>query len=241
MLPAALVFDFDGTIVDTEIVEYDSMRLVWEDHGHAYPIERFAGVIGTTDSAPWIEELERALGEPLDRAAVERRQLEYRRALLAEVQPRPGIVALIEEAAAFGIPLGVASNSSLSWIEDRLATVHLSGRFGALLAADVSSAPKPDPAPYLEACRALGADPRQSAAFEDSHAGVCSATSAGCFTIACPGPLTAGHDLSLAHRTIETHASVTLAVLSGWLDEHVRRPTPLAAGSRQSSRRAVRP
>lgn len=219
-----MVFDLDGTIVDTEIVEYDSVRLVWEDHGHTYPAARFVEVIGTTDSPPWIDELELALGEVVDRDHVEHRRREYKRALLAELQPRPGIVALIDAATALGIPLGVASNSPLSWIERRLADVGLGECFGALLALDVSSAPKPDPAPYLEACLALGADPAETVAFEDSQPGVRAAVDAGCFTVACPGPLTAGHDLSHAHRMVATHAEVTIDLLAEWLDREERAP-----------------
>lgn len=234
MVPAALVFDLDGTIVDTELVEYDSVRLVWQDHGHRYPVSRYVDVIGTTDSPPWIDELEQALGEALDHDHLTRRQHEYKRALLDETQPRPGIVALIEAAADLGIPLAVASNSPLSWIERRLAHVGLRDHFRALLARDVSSAPKPDPAPYLEACRALGAEPARSVAFEDSSPGVHSAVAAGCFTVACPGPLTAGHDLTRAHRAVATHEHVTIEVLVAWLAGDGRAASQL--GSRDGRR-----
>jgi beta-phosphoglucomutase-like phosphatase (HAD superfamily) len=76
-----------------------------------------------------------------------------------------------------------------------------------------------DPRPYREACRALGADPATSVAFEDSHVGVRSAVAAGCLTVACAGPLTEAHDLSLADRIVESLAEVNLALLGQWLDD----------------------
>ena len=98
MSPAALVFDLDGTILDTETIEYDSVRLVWDEFGHHYPVSRFVDVIGTTDSPPWIAELELLLGEPVDAVRIGRRRHEFKRSLLAELRPRPGVVELIDDA-----------------------------------------------------------------------------------------------------------------------------------------------
>ena len=217
--PAALVFDLDGTILDTETVEYDSVRLVWDEFGHHYPISRFVDVIGTTDSPPWIAELELLLGEPVDAVRIGRRRHEFKRSLLAELRPRPGVVELIEAASARGIPLAIASNAPLEWVERRLADAGLLRRFAALLAVDVSSAPKPDPAAYREACAALGAEPAFSVAFEDSNTGVSAAVASGCFTVACPGPLTEAHDLSGADRVVSSLVDIDIDQLAVWLGE----------------------
>ncbi|MGD9704926.1 MAG: HAD family hydrolase [Acidimicrobiia bacterium] len=217
--PAALVFDLDGTILDTETVEYDSVRLVWDEFGHHYPVTRFVDVIGTTDALPWIAELELVLGEAVDAARVGRLRHEYRRSLLAELRPRPGVVELIDAAVERGIPLAIASNSPLAWVDSRLTDAGLLHHFGALLAVDVSSAPKPDPAPYLEACIALGADPACTVAFEDSNVGVRSARASGCFTVACPGPLTEAHDLSGADRVVTSLAGIDIEQLAVWLGD----------------------
>jgi HAD superfamily hydrolase (TIGR01509 family) len=217
MTPSAFVFDLDGTIVDTETIEYDSVRLVWQEHGQTYPIARFIEVIGTTRSPPWLAELEHALGEQLDHGEIARRRHEYKLALLADLRPLPGVVELIVAARRDGIPLAVASNSPLAWVESRLTDLGLRDCFAAIVALDVASAPKPDPAPYREACAALGADPRRSVAFEDSCTGVHSAVAAGCYTIACPGPMTAGHDLSRSDRVVGSLADVSLERAATWL------------------------
>jgi len=84
---------------------------------------------------------------------------------------------------------------------------------GNVAAVDTVGAPKPAPAPYLEACAALGADPARSVAFEDSSTGVASAVAAGLFTVACPHGLTGTHDLSEADLVVRTLAGLDLVGL----------------------------
>ncbi len=213
VLPDAIVFDLDGTIVDTETVEYQSIRTVWAEHGAEYTIAHFEHVIGTTIGPDWVEELATHLGRPLDIGAAHARRSAVKVRLLRTLRARAGIDALIEQAATAGIPMAVASNSPLDWVQARLRQLELHHHLSALITIDVASQPKPHPAPYLEACAALGADPARSIAFEDSATGVASARAAGLYTIACPGPLTQGHDLSAAHRIIGAHTELTLADL----------------------------
>jgi len=214
VLPDALVFDLDGTIADTESIEYASVAAVWSARGLAYPVERWADAVGLSWSPAWAEELRGVLaasGAPVpEAAALHDEQHAAKAELLGSLEPRPGVVALVEAAAGAGIPMAVASNSPLRWVQARLEQLRLATRFTALLALDVATHPKPHPAPYLEACAALGARPGRSVAFEDSTIGTASAVAAGLCTIACPGPLTDGHDLSLAHLRIGSHDELAL-------------------------------
>ena len=84
---------------------------------------------------------------------------------------------------------------------------------------DVASRPKPDPAPFREACEILGARPDHSVAFEDSTTGTASAVAAGLFTIVCPGPLTVGHDLGLAHLIVTSHEELSLTSMCAAFEE----------------------
>ena len=212
-LPDAIVFDLDGTIVDTETVEYESIRAVWAEHGAEYTIAHFEDVIGTTFGPVWVEELAVHLGRALDADAAYARRRDVKTRLLQTLRSRAGIDTLIEQAAAAGIPMAVASNSPLDWVQARLHQLELQHHLSALITIDIASRPKPHPAPYLEACAALGAEPARSIAFEDSATGVASAKAAGLYTIACPGPLTLRHDLSAADRIIGAHTEITLADL----------------------------
>lgn len=222
MQPAALVFDLDGTIADTESVEYGALRQVFLDQGLDYPLARWAQVVGRSWSPDWIDELEDALAGRGDAGVVDRESLlarhrQVKHELLSRLRPRDGVVELFTQAVTAGVPIGVASNSPEVWVRRRLDELELSGMVGAVVAIDTASSPKPDPAPFLEVCAALGAGPRASIAFEDSTTGVASAVAAGLFTVACANPLTAGHDLSAADLVVDTLDGLTLDGLAARL------------------------
>lgn len=225
MLPDALIFDLDGTIADTESIEYESVEQVWNDHQLSYGIDRWAHIVGQSWSPTWVTELRQELearGEvPPSADELHRRQDDHKRRLLVGLAPRPGIVELIEAAVHNGVPLGIASNSPLRWVEIRLEQLELRHHFEVLSTIDVASRPKPDPAPYREACESLGARPSFSVAFEDSVTGTSSAVAAGLFTVACPGPITRGHDLDAAHLVVRSHTALSLATLTTHFEAHV--------------------
>ena len=214
-LPDAIVFDLDGTIVDTEWPEFESIKAVWAHHGLDYRPDQFEKYIGIPNgSGGWLDELVAAAESPVDAVAAEELRRAVRRQLHDGLVPREGIVELIEEAAAAGVAMAVASNSPQWWVRERLLALELDHHLPVMISVDTASRAKPDPAPYTEACAALGADPLRSVAFEDSVTGVTSAVAAGLYTVACANPLTLIHDLSAAHRVIGSHAHITLADLS---------------------------
>jgi HAD superfamily hydrolase (TIGR01509 family) len=213
----ALVFDLDGTIADTESVEYDAIRRVWADHGLDYPIERWAHVVGQSWSPGWITELAAEAAAAVDADTAHASKRRYHDELLAALVLRPGVAALIADASAAGIPLAVASNSDSVWVEHVLEQLGLLSKFVAITTIDHVAQGKPHPEPFLAACARVGARPGRAVAFEDSATGVASAVAAGLFTVACPGPLTAGHDISAADLVVASLEEVTLAGLEAAL------------------------
>lgn len=207
------MFDLDGTIVDTEAVEYGAVQAMWAEHGLDYPPQRWAAVIGVSWSPAWLDELSAAVGDGFDAEAVRQRARAHKHTGLAQLVPRPGIVELFAEAAGAAIPVAIASNSPEAWVDERLRQLGLRDQVRFIAAVDTVSEPKPAPAPYLEACAALGADPSRSLAFEDSSTGVASAVAAGLFTVACPHLLTSTHDLSAADLIVDTLAGFQLTSL----------------------------
>lgn len=205
-----VVFDLDGTIVDTEWGEYAAVRDAFADAGFDYPPEKWAAVIGQSWAPSWLDELGELVGPAFDRLEVHTLNRERRRLSLSALVLQPGVADLFEQAADAGIPIAVASNSPLAWVEERLEQLGLRPQVKAIAAVDTVGEPKPAPAPYLEACAAIGADPRRSIAFEDSATGVASATAAGLFTVACPHGLTTSHDLSAARLVVPTLAGLDL-------------------------------
>jgi HAD superfamily hydrolase (TIGR01509 family) len=217
VLPAALVFDFDGLILDTESVEIGAIRRVCADLGHDLPTAAFVAAIGTTAAPDWFTLLERALGRPLDRHRLDAVRRGHHGELMAVEPVRAGVVELLAEAASAGVPCAVASNSPSVWVEGHLERLGLRASFRTVVGVDQVSAGKPAPEPYLAAVAAVGAPAMASVAFEDSSTGVASARAAGLFTVAVPGPMTAGHDLGAADEVRGSLAGLTLDDLAARL------------------------
>lgn len=208
------MWDFDGTIADTESIEYGSARQVFLEHGVDLAVETWLPMVGTLVAPDWIGLLERRLGRDLDVGALTARRQAAKARLTAALAPRPGVVDLLDAAAAVPIPMAVCSNSPRRWVEDHLVQLGLRDRFAALVSVDDVMHGKPHPEPYATACRRLGADPARTVAIEDSATGVASAAAAGLAVVAVPGPMSAGHDLARAHLVVPSLAELRLADLT---------------------------
>jgi HAD superfamily hydrolase (TIGR01509 family) len=211
MLPAAIVFDFDGTMVDTETPEYESVRRVFADYGLDLPPDQWIASAGTMWGADWVDQLHTATAGVADPHESRRRKRAYIAELHHTTLLRPGLLPLLDEIRAHAIPMAIASNSPSDWIDFQLDRLGLTEYFPISVTIDRVERGKPFPDPYLHAVRLLGAEPGGSVAFEDSEAGTQSAVSAGLFVIAAPGPMTITHDLSAAHMQIDGFDEFTLA------------------------------
>lgn len=208
----AVVFDFDGTIVDTEAVSHVAWREVFAAHGAALADEELERCIGTRGGFDLYGALvDRAVRpvppEPELRAAKLARAFE----LLLDEPPRPGVVGWVEDAEAAGVALGVASSSDPAWVEAHLDRLGLRHRFAVLSCWDGTCAVKPAPDLFLRACDELGVEPQHAVAVEDSPNGVAAAVDAGLFCVATPHGLTEGMDLSRAHLVVRSLAELALA------------------------------
>ena len=157
---------------------------------------------------PWAE-LETRMGRPLD-SRLQHRRRRRRDEIQAAQALRAGIVHWLDEAAALGLPVGVASSSSEEWVEGHLDRLGIRDRFDTLVCRGATVPAKPEPTSYRLACARLGADPARSVAVEDSPNGVAAAVAAGLFTVVVPHPLTSGLDLSAAHLVVDSLDEVTL-------------------------------
>ena len=212
----ALVFDYDGLMVDTETCEYLVWKKVFEDHGQRLEVADWAHIVGTADLVQLYKELEVLSGAALDRERVERERVEHYHRLFEGMQLLPGVRALFDQAQAQGWAIGVASNSTVAWVSKGLERYGLASRVQALRGRDTAARPKPHPDPYLEVLAELGAEPTLSYAFEDSATGVTAARAAGMRVVAVPNDLTRGHDLSRAHVVLESLEQFRLpAVVEG--------------------------
>ena len=207
-LPAALLFDMDGLLVDTEGTWY------------VVEAEVMAGLGG-----PWNEEHQLALfGGPLEKAAgymlslVDRPDVSVDRVAQALVEGmvrhlgsgvvwRPGAEALLTSAAAAGVPCALVS-SSLRPVVDAVLDAVGRHHFAATVSGDDGERTKPHPHPYLLAAELLGVPPADCVALEDSAVGATSARSAGCRTVVVPSLAPVPDDLS--HLQVPSLAELDL-------------------------------
>jgi HAD superfamily hydrolase (TIGR01509 family) len=196
--PQAVLFDLDGTLVDTEpywiAAEYalvESFGGTWTDaHAHA--------LVGNAllESAAYIR---RHGPVPLTPAVIVERLLdEVVRAATARIPWRPGAVNLLQELRGAGVPCALVT-MSYRRLADVVVAALPPGTFATVVTGDQVQDGKPHPEAYLTAAARLGVDPALCIAIEDSPTGLSSAESAGCIVVAVPHtvPVTAGPDTTV--------------------------------------------
>jgi HAD superfamily hydrolase (TIGR01509 family) len=209
----AIVFDFDGTIFDTETVSYDAVADVYASHQRQLDPVWWATMIGTTVDATDAAIVRLANDVGLDVSFVMIETRARVRELLRSARPRPGVEALVKECQAEGVPLAIATSAPRDWVEHHLSNLGLLTDFPVMVPVDEVTFAKPHPEPYITACRLLDADPRWSVAIEDSLPGVASAVAAGLFTLGVASHLTRHQGLAHAHQQHDSLEGVHLADL----------------------------
>jgi HAD superfamily hydrolase (TIGR01509 family) len=199
----ALIFDFDGLILDTEWIEFQAWAKVFEALGLPLDVAEWAKVVGNPELLNVRQALEKRLGRKVDWAPLDLVRERRHRELSEGLTILPGVRDLMVEGAASGWRIGVASNSSNKWVFGNLRKHGLDSWVETLRTRDNVPAMKPAPDAYLLACRDLGADPARSVAFEDSAPGVQAALAAGLHVVAVPNRITKHHDLGAAHQVLK--------------------------------------
>lgn len=207
----AVIFDFDGLILETEGPCYQSWNEIYQHHGSSLALETYIGTIGSSaDHFDPYDHLEKTLGYPVDREAVRLRR-RRRHLELAEAEPMlPGVVETLTQAKSLGLKVGLASSSSREWVVGHLTRLNLLSFFDTVQTSDNVNRTKPEPDLYLAAVRALGVLPHEGLALEDSPNGILAAKRAGLYCIAVPGPLTRHLDLHLADCQIRSLTELAL-------------------------------
>jgi HAD superfamily hydrolase (TIGR01509 family) len=216
---AAVIFDFDGLILDTELPVFRAWSEAYERVGVApLTVEEWSVQLGTHGKLDPLAELATraaARDAPMDATAlavVAERRLQRRDQLLSVETLRPGVEAWIDAASRRGLAAAVASSSARPWVEGHLARLGVLDRFVAIACwGDRDGVdPKPSPDLYVEVCTLLGAAPAEAIAVEDSPNGVRAAKAAGLACVAVPNDLTRFLALDEADLVVSSLADVTL-------------------------------
>ncbi len=211
----ALLFDFDGLIIDTESAIYQAWRELYADHGHPLPVERWSQCIGTDFGAynPK-KDLEMLTGKDFDWHNEEALRTQRVHELLAGYDTLPGIRERLAEAAELGIPCSVTSSSPLSWIELWLEKLGLRSCFANISCRDFVENIKPAPDIFLHAARQLDAAAHEVIIFEDSLNGLRAARAAGMKCVVVPGPTTQHLNFEGAWMKLGSLAETTVEELA---------------------------
>jgi beta-phosphoglucomutase-like phosphatase (HAD superfamily) len=214
----AVVFDFDGLIFDSEGPLFTAWRETFCAYGcPPLTVEEWSAEIGTVGVLDIVAMFRERASEPFDIEEVQRQRRIRVGELLALEDVQPGVHAWLDEADALGIPCAIASSSESSWVEPRLEQLGLRSRFVHVACRCDTVAAKPAPDSYLAACAAIGVEPRDAIAIEDSPHGVTAAKRAGLACIAVPHAITEQLDLSHADLRVASLSDLTLTEAIAYL------------------------
>ncbi len=210
----AIVFDFDGLIIDTETPEYEAWQTIFRSYGVDLHLSVWLPHVGGGDEDFDVyQHLSNLAAQPVDRAGIRKRHRSIFLKMLEGVAPMPGILDYIRTAQLLGIRVGIASSSTRSWVLPKLDQIGLANCFDTIVCRDDVGSVKPDPASYLAAVANLDADVEDAFALEDSPHGVKAAKRAGLYCIAVPGPMTKNLRFHNADMRLETLTDMPLPEL----------------------------
>ncbi|MFZ0534034.1 MAG: HAD-IA family hydrolase [Anaerolineales bacterium] len=210
----ALIFDFDGLILETEGPSYKSWEEVYQSFGFALPFSTWSTIIGTTQGEfdPCLELKKKVKGR-VDWEGIESRRRASEKALIEAQSVMPGVEQYLKDARRLGLKTGLASSSSCKWVIGHLTRLGLVDYFDCICASDDVEHTKPDPELYLSVLRELDVSAEEAIALEDSPIGIQAAKQAGLFCVAVPNPLTRQLSLSQADFQLGSLAEMLLEQL----------------------------
>lgn len=203
--PKAIVFDLDGTLIDSEALVRESHFHAAQALGYSMSDAQFLGLVGMHREANDLQ-LKAYYGEdfPLERF------IETTRAFVGDRSAplKAGALELMDALDDLGLSYGLATSSRRPWVERHFKTYNLAGRFRAVVTRQDVINGKPDPEPYLKASELLGFAPTDVLAIEDSHPGVRAAHAAGCITVMIPDLLQPDDEMRSKARVLTSLADI---------------------------------
>ena len=191
----ALIFDFDGLILDTETPEVFVWQSICNEHGFELPVEEWektVGGYGISDFDP-AQNLSRLSQGRLDPVSLRARYRLEADAIIHANPILPGIMDMIHAGKKHGLQVAIGSSSPHSWVDTHTKRLDIYHHFDHIICQDdvAPGRTKPHPDIYLKALDALKVNKDEAVVFEDSPNGALASKRAGIFVVAVPNPLTA--------------------------------------------------
>jgi HAD superfamily hydrolase (TIGR01509 family) len=210
----ALLFDFDGLILDTETPEYEVWQAIYREHGFELPEEEWGQIIGgygisSFDAAEHLALLSQGR---LDSVSLRDRHRSESHAITLAQAILPGVVDYLHEAKQLGLKLAIASSSPHSWVDTHARRLGVFDYFDRVICADDvgPGRTKPNPDLFLLALDRLQVRANEAIVFEDSPNGVQAARSAGIFVVAVPNTVTSRLSIEKASLTLRSLTDLSL-------------------------------
>lgn len=186
----AIIFDFDGVILDSERIMYLVMQTLFQRYNMPLPLSVWSQAIGTQHGFDSVSYLEEHAGVRIDREAFMAERNETFNRLVDREDVLPGVKSVLDQAKALGLKIGLATSSRGEWPRRHLARLGLADYFSSIISWDDVSKVKPDPEIYIRSIESLGIAPREAIAIEDSFNGSLAAKRAGLRCIVVPNAVT---------------------------------------------------
>jgi HAD superfamily hydrolase (TIGR01509 family) len=187
----ALIFDFDGTILDTELPTFQAWQRMYDAHGQVLSFEEYSAAIGSDYNAfDPRRTLEERCGKQLNWEQLDAQRRQGCLEIISAQSPLPGINRLLDEARELSLRCAIASSSPSEWVRGHLGRLGLLERFNFISCAENGCPTKPSPEVYLRALRGLGMSTAEALAIEDSPNGVLATQRAGIRCVVVPNELT---------------------------------------------------
>ncbi len=213
----ALIFDFDGLILDTETPEFLCWQNIYREYGFELPHERWGSIIGGSGHSHFdaAEHLSLLTQEPLDCASLRARNHRESQEIILAQGPLPGVLDYIHQAKRLGLKLAIASSSDRLWVETHSKRIGILEYFDTVICAeDVGPGRiKPNPDLFLTTLSRLQVQKEAAVVFEDSPNGIKAAKRAGIFAVAVPNGATSALFFEGADLILESLAKLSLSQL----------------------------
>lgn len=208
-----VIWDFDGTILDTEWPAYEAAKLEYDRHEVELHFGDWQATVGSANHEPWWEHLRRQVGglrEPDD--VIIARFRAHKDAVTESYDLMPGVQSAFHRLGELGLPSAVASSSPIEWVERHTIRHGLWERFVAVATrTDVGAErTKPHPDLFLLAADRANLEPHRCVVVEDSAHGVTAARAAGMSVVAIPNRITRGQDFSHADLVLDSLDQVAI-------------------------------
>jgi putative hydrolase of the HAD superfamily len=194
----AVIFDFDGLIVDTESVWFEAYKEVLLRYEVELTLQKFSEVVGTSDEILF-DFINTNLKEPIEKELIEKMAKELVDEKLLEPALRESVEDYLISAKNAGLKIALASSSSREWVESFLKKLNIYEYFSVIKTKDDVKKVKPDPELYLKAIEEIGVQASEAVAFEDSLNGLIAARKAGLHCVIVPNQVT-------SHLEFENHS-----------------------------------